>query len=239
MSTIVLVILWILGMLAIASIGAVVAKKHGVEYLIGMFAGAIVITAVIANKLVVFGDFVVSASIVVFSITFFLTDIISEFWGKKEAKKAVWSGFLANMLMLFAVWVAIQWEPASFYEGQEAFAQTLGVTGRIAIASLVAYILAQNHDVWAFHFWKAKFKGKHLWIRNNLSTGVSQIIDSIVFVTIAFYGVAPILPIIAATIVLKFIVAALDTPFLYAVRWYYEKVPPYRKSQPVSIVAPE
>lgn len=228
-----IVILWILGMLAIASAGAIVAKHYGVEYLIGMFAGAIVITAVIAGKLVVFGGFVVSASLIVFSMTFFLTDIISEFWGKKEARKAVWSGLLANILLLFSVWVAIQWEPASFWKGQEAFAQTLGITGRIALASLVAYILAQNHDVWAYHFWKDRFKGKHLWIRNNLSTGVSQIIDSIVFVTIAFYGVAPVVPIIIATIVLKFVVAALDTPFLYAVRWYYKHVGTPREPVPV------
>ncbi|PIR53725.1 hypothetical protein COU75_04400 [Candidatus Peregrinibacteria bacterium CG10_big_fil_rev_8_21_14_0_10_42_8] len=115
------VILWIIGMLAIASIAAIASKKHGVEYLIGMFAGAVVITAVIAGKLVTFGPFTVSASIIVFSITFYLTDLISEFWGKKEAQKAVWAGFLADILLLFSVWVAIQWQPASFWTGQEAF----------------------------------------------------------------------------------------------------------------------
>jgi hypothetical protein len=223
-----IVILWIIGMLAIATIAAIVSKKHGVEYLIGMFVGAVVITTVIANKLVTFGPFTLSASIIVFSITFFLTDVISEFWGKEAAKKAVWAGFLADILLLFSVYVAISWEPASFWTGQEGFAQTLGVTGRIAVASIVAYIIAQNHDVWAFHFWKKKFKGKHLWIRNNFSTGVSQVIDSVIFATIAFLGVAPVVPIILGTIVIKFVIAALDTPFLYAVRWYFEKVPPYR-----------
>ncbi len=227
------VILWILGMLAIATVAAIVSKKHGVEYLIGMFAGAVVITAVIAGKLVTFGPFTLSASIIVFSMTFFITDVISEFWGKKEAQKAVWAGFLADILMLFAVWVAIKWQPASFWGGQEAFVQTLGTTWRIAIASLVAYIVAQNHDVWAYHFWKRVFKSKHLWIRNNFSTGVSQIIDSILFASIAFYGVAPVMPIILSTVVVKFIVAALDTPFIYAVRWYFEKVKPYKKGTPI------
>lgn len=228
-----IVILWILGMLLIASIAAIVSKKHGVGYLIGMFAGAVVITTVIANKIVVFGPFTLSASIIVFSITFFLTDIISEFWGKKEAKKAVWAGFLAVILLLFAVYVAIRWEPASFWTGQEAFVLTLGATGRIAAASLIAYIVAQNHDVWAFHFWKKVTKGKHLWLRNNLSTGTSQVIDSLLFVSIAFYGVFPIGPIIISTIVFKFIIAALDTPFLYGIRWYFEKVKPYKKAMPV------
>lgn len=111
--------------------------------------------------------------------------------------------------------------------------QTLGQTGRIVAASLIAYIVAQNHDVWAYHFWKKLTKGKHLWLRNNLSTGVSQIIDSVLFTTIAFYGITPVVPIIMSTIVLKFIIAALDTPFLYAVRWYFEKVKPHRKRLPV------
>lgn len=230
-----MVILWMLGMLLIGSVAAVVAKKGGVGYLIGMFAGAVVITAVIANKLVVFGPFTLSASIIVFSITFFLTDVISEFWGKEEAKKAVWAGFLADILLLFSIYVAIQWTPASFWGGQEAFMQTLGTTGRIALASLIAYIVAQNHDVWAYHFWKEKFQGKYLWLRNNMSTGVSQIIDSILFASIAFYGVAPVVPIIIGTIVVKFIIAALDTPFLYAVRWYFAKVKPYKKGKPVSM----
>jgi queuosine precursor transporter len=229
---IVIVIFWILGMLSIASVAAIISKRHGVEYLIGMFAGAVVITAVVANKLVVFGPFTLSASIIVFSITFYLTDVISEFWGKKEAQKAVWAGFLADILLLFAIWVAIKWQPASFWPGQEAFTQTLGTTWRVASASLIAYIVAQNHDVWAYHFWKMKFKGKHLWIRNNFSTGVSQIIDSILFASIAFYGVAPVVPIIISTIVVKFIIAILDTPFLYAVRWYFEKVKPYKMGLP-------
>ena len=221
--TISTIILWILGTLALASIAAILSKKYGVEYLIAMFAGAIVITAVIAGKVVVFGPFTVSASIIVFSISFFLTDVISEFWGKKEATKAVWSGFLADLLLIFAVYIAIRWEPASFWTGQDAFMQTLGMTGRIVIASLTAYIVAQNHDVWAYHFWKKLFKGKHLWIRNNLSTGVSQIIDSVIFVTIAFYGVVPMMPMIIGTVIVKFVIAALDTPFLYALRWYFQK----------------
>ena len=208
-------------MLVIASIAGILSKKQGVEYLIGMFAGAVVITAVVANKLVVFGPFTLSASIIIFSITFFLTDIISEFWGKKEARKAVWAGFLADILLLFAIWVAIKWQPASFWEGQEAFVQTLGTTWRIAAASLIAYIVAQNHDVWAFFFWKKITKGKHLWLRNNISTITSQTISSILFFTIAFYGVYNIIPLIIGTTIAKIFIALVDTPFMYLSRKLY------------------
>ncbi|MFB6246141.1 MAG: queuosine precursor transporter [Candidatus Pacearchaeota archaeon] len=227
------VLAWIVGMLIIATVSAVLAKKFGPEILVGMFAGAVVITAVIANKIVVFGPFTLSASIIVFSITFFFTDILSEFWGKKKAQKAVWAGFLADVLLLFALWVAIQWEPASFWQNQEAFAKTLGQAPRIVAASLGGYVVAQNYDVWAYHFLKRKTNGKHLWIRNLASTGSSQIIDSVIFATVAFLGKAPVLPVILSTIVVKYIIAALDTPFIYAVRWYYEKVPPKKKSKKV------
>ena len=217
------IILWILGLLAICTVAAVVAKKHGVEYLIGLFAGAVVITAVIAGKVVVVGPFTLSAAILVFSVTFFLTDTISEFWGKEAATKAVWAGFIADLLLLFAVYIAIKWQPASFWAGQEAFVQTLGTTARITLASLTAYIVAQNHDVWAYHFLKKLTGGKHLWLRNNLSTALSQVIDSVIFISIAFLGIAPVMPMIISTVVIKFLVAALDTPFLYAVRYYYQQ----------------
>jgi len=228
---ILIIILWILGTLVISSIAAVVSKKYGVEYLIGMYAACIVITAVIANKMVMFGSYTVSASIIVFSVTFFLTDILSEFWGKKEATKAVWAGFLADIMLLFMLYVATNWTPASFWTGQEAFVQTLGTTGRVIAASLIAYIIAQNHDVWAYHFWKKTTKGKHLWLRNLLSTGGSQVIDSILFVSIAFYGIFPVMPVILSTIVVKFVIAILDTPFIYAVRFYFERVKPYKRAK--------
>lgn len=218
--------LGLIAILFIAFIAALLAKKRGVGLLIGMFTATIIITAVIASKLVTIGPFTVSASIIVFSASFFLTDVISEFWGKKEAQKAVWAGLWGNILAIVAIALAILWEPATVWEGQEAFVATLSSTFRITLASVVAYVVAQSHDVWAFHFWKEKTGGKHLWFRNNLSTGVSQILDSIIFATIAFYGIIPVTPVIIATIVVKFIIAAVDTPVIYAVKWFYRKETP-------------
>ena len=90
---------------------------------------------------------------------------------------------------------------------------------RIAIASLTAYLLSQRHDVWAYHFWRKRFsKDNQIWLRNNLSTMVSQLIDSSVFVLIAFYGVfetSVLLEIFITTYILKWVVAAADTPFIY------------------------
>jgi len=219
-----MIILWILFTLLLVSSSAIIAKKYGPEYIMGMFAGLVVISNILANKIVMFYTFAVPAGIIVYSSTFLLSDMLCEFYGKKAAKKAVWSGFLANIVLVVSIYIAINWTSASFWTNQDAFVKTLGLTYRIVIASLIAYLLSQFHDVWLFNFLKKKTKNKFLWLRNNTSTIISQLIDSIVFVVIAFYGVIPnILQLILGLWVVKIIIALLDTPFMYAVKWYYKK----------------
>lgn len=188
-------------------------------------AALVVMANIFAVKIVSFGPFTVPAGVIVFSMTFLITDILSEKWGKAQAKKAVWVGFYANIVFVISVLIVINWPAASFaIEISDKFKEILTLTPRIAIASFLAYIVSQNHDVWAFHFWKNKTKGKHLWLRNNASTIISQLIDSVIFITIAFYGVFPVLPLILGQWVVKIIIALLDTPFMYAVVWMINKI---------------
>ncbi|MGM0620312.1 MAG: queuosine precursor transporter [Bacteroidota bacterium] len=160
---------------------------------------------------------------IVYASSFLVTDILSENYGKKEAKKAVWIGFFSLISMTLLMNLALVFKPL---EGDEFALITHEATGtifklmpRIAIASLAAYLLSQRHDVWAYHFWRKRFsKDNQIWLRNNLSTMVSQLIDSVVFVLIAFYGVyetAVLFEIFITTYFLKWIVAASDTPFVY------------------------
>lgn len=160
---------------------------------------------------------------IVYASSFLVTDILSENYGKEEAKKAVWIGFFSLISMTLLMNLSLLFIPL---EGDE-FASTahnasstiFSLMPRIAVASLAAYLLSQRHDVWAYHFWRKHFpKDKQIWIRNNLSTFVSQFIDSTVFVLIAFWGVfesAMMWEIFITTYFLKFIVAAADTPFIY------------------------
>ncbi len=160
---------------------------------------------------------------VVYATSFLITDILSENYGKEEAKKAVWIGFFSLISMTILMNLTLFYTPLagdSFaLQTHEATSTIFGLMPRIAVASLTAYMLSQHHDVWAFHFWKNRFPAhRHLWIRNNLSTFVSQIIDSAVFVMIAFYGVfetGMLFEVFLTTYFLKFIVAAADTPFVY------------------------
>jgi len=160
---------------------------------------------------------------VVYATSFLITDILSENYGKEEAKKAVWIGFFSLISMTLLMNITLLYVPlagdAFALQAHEATKTIFSLMPRIALASLTAYMLSQHHDVWAFHFWKDKFPShRHLWIRNNLSTFVSQLIDSGIFVLIAFYRVfetGVLFEIFLTTYFLKFIVAAADTPFVY------------------------
>lgn len=188
--------------------------------LISIFVGSITIASVLANKIISVFGFFVPAGVLAYSITFICTDVISEIWGKNRAKQTVLGGFIALLFVLILVRISLIWPKAPFWNQESAFQTILGSTSRIIIASFIAYLASQFHDVWAFHFWKKLTKDRHLWLRNNLSTAVSQFIDSFLFITIAFYGVMPIWPLILGQWVIKFAIAVLDTPVIYFIVWY-------------------
>lgn len=213
-------VFWVLMTLGIASFSAYLGKVYGVAFPIGIMGTLVVIASVLANKLVVVGNFVLPAGIIVASSTFLITDILSEKWGRQTAQQAVWVGFYGIILFVISLWIAIEWAAPEFAQGKaDMFKEVLGLTPRITFASIVAYFVSQNHDVWAFEMWREKFNGRHLWLRNNASTIVSQFIDSVIFITIAFYGVLPIGQMIIDMWMIKTLIALLDTPMIYIVRW--------------------
>lgn len=182
-----------------------------------VFIMSLLIANVVAGKIVDIFGFIVPAAVVAYGITFLCTDIINEIWGKEEAQKTVKLGFkiqIASMvLILFAIWLP----PAIFaIDFDISFKTVLGQNVRVVFASLTAYTISQAHDVISFNFWKNKTKGKHKWIRNNVSTLTSQIIDTAIFITIAFWGLVPnLIWMIFSQYILKAIIAIIDTPFFY------------------------
>lgn len=226
MMDITLILLWILATLTVTSISGVIGKRFGVEYVISVIVALVVIANVIAGKIVVVGSFFVPAGVIVYASTFLLTDIISEKWDKQQAHKAIWAGFYANIILVVAVLIAINWPSAPFaLEFSDAFSSVLGLVPRVVLASMVAYLVSQHHDIFAFHWWKKKTGGRYLWLRNTASTIVSQAIDTGLFITIAFYGVLDIVPLLLGQYVVKLIIAIIDTPFMYSISWLMDKVP--------------
>lgn len=210
-------ILWVFLILTNLSLITLIYKFFGKE---GIFAW-IPISVILANLQVVvtlelFGMYATLGNIV-YGTGYLATDILSEKYGKKEADKGVYIGFFTLITFTLLMWICTKF---NLLDNGEYFKNLYGVMPRVCFASLMAYILSNKHDTWAFEFWKKKFP-KHLWLRNNASTMISQIIDSSVFTIIAFAGILDINTMIEigiSTYLLKFIVAAIDTPFIYYVR---------------------
>ncbi|PKQ61835.1 hypothetical protein BZG02_14510 [Labilibaculum filiforme] len=185
------------------------------------------ISVIVANIQVIqtveFFGLIATLGNIVYASSFLVTDILSENYGKEDAKKAVWIGFFSLISMTLLMNMSLLFIPLAGDEfagrAHEATSTIFSLMPRIAVASLVAYLLSQRHDVWAYHFWRKRFPNENqIWIRNNLSTIISQFIDSTVFVLIAFWGVfetSVMWEIFITTYFLKFIVAVADTPFVY------------------------
>jgi len=193
--------------------------------LLSIFIASLTISSVLVNKIINVFGFFVPAGILGYSVTFIITDSIHEIWGKERANFVVIGGFIALFFVFLLVMLSIYWPKAPFWDHDSAYQLILGSTPRIIIASFVAYLFSQFHDVWAFHLLKRIFKKKHLWLRNNISTVISQFIDTTLFITIAFYGVMPIIPMIFAQWFIKCIIAILDTPIVYLMVWYMRDKP--------------
>lgn len=182
-----------------------------------LFATAVIIANVVASKVIQLGWLIVPSAVFAYAITFLITDVIDEIWGKEEAQKAVWRGFWAQIMASLLILTAQYLPVAPFMsEQQKHFLAILGQNWRFAIASLIAYLISQSTDVYLFAFWGKLTKGKHKWLRNNASTMTSQLIDTAIFITIAFSGVVPDLwKMVVSQYVLKLIIALCDTPFFY------------------------
>ena len=182
-----------------------------------IFIMSLLVANVVAGKVVDLFGLIVPAAVVAYGITFLCTDIINEIWGKKEAQKTVKLGLKIQLASLALILLAIALPPAVFALAFNiAYKTVLGQNARVVGASLIAYTISQAHDVISFNFWKNKTRGKHKWIRNNLSTLGSQAIDTAIFITIAFWGLVPsILWMILSQYVVKAIIAIIDTPFFY------------------------
>lgn len=156
---------------------------------------------------------------VAYSTVFLATDILSEIYGGKEARKAVRIGFFSMIVFTILTQIDLLYTPNSQDLVNESMHIIFGFMPRLCFASLLTYIISNTLDTYLYEFIKNKFpENKYLWIRNNASTMISQLIDSILFTIVAFLGIYSfdvIVNLIIVTYIIKFVVAVLDTPFIY------------------------
>ena len=214
--------------------------------LIGLFVAGLVASNLLGGKIAILGRVDFSVGILAFPLTFLITDIIEEVLGKKAARQVIFIGLASMIFVSVITLIALKLPtaPRSYITGEE-FNKIHGISLRFLVASITAFLVAQTHDVWAFNFWKEKTGGRWLWLRNNASTVVSQLIDSVLFMFIALWhlpeGLTGILPFLtryntspkftAAYLftllipwwILKSVMALLDTPFIYLGVWWLRR----------------
>lgn len=169
---------------------------------------------------------------ILFATTFLVTDILSEVAGKKAAQQAVWAGIAVNIMFILVSQSWLLYVPSENDWAAGAINTIFANTPRTMIASLVVYAIVQRFDVWLYHFWwnlTEKHTGNHrafLWLRNNGSTLVSQLLNAILFNVFAFggmYNLPTLVSIIWSGYVIFIITSLLDTPFIYLARRMAEK----------------
>ena len=174
-----------------------------------------------------FYTFQQSVGLLPYPITFIVTDIISELYGKKKANQVVTAGLVASLFMLLIVTVSDNIPSAPFGVGSEVFSQVFGLSSAAVFASMMAYLFAQYVDVRLFHFWKTLTNGKHLWLRNNASTMFSQLIDTaIVLFLLCYFNVIDwgmFYQLLLNGFLFKVLFAALDTPIIYGILYLARK----------------
>ena len=208
-----------------------------------LLLGALFITSLVVSNLIfqkffywypvdieIFGSklFEISVGILPYPITFLITDLISEIYGKKRANDVVVVGIFASIFSLLIIYTAsvvpaISWSPVS----DSLFNTVFGNSTIAVFASMLTYLFAQFVDIQIYHFWKRLTKGKHLWLRNNFSTWFSQFVDTftIVFLLCSFGIIdwANFKGLLVSGFLFKVLVAALDTPFLYLGVYLFRK----------------
>ena len=199
--------------------------------LIALFVTALIAAQVTASKVVaidipvtlpVTGDLItVPAAVFAYAITFFASDCYTELYGKRAAQELVNVAFVMNFVLLGLVWLAI-WAPTFEFSpvAQEPFAETLGASTGVVAGSLLAYLVSQNWDVLVFHGLKQRTGGRMLWLRNVVSTATSQLVDTVIFITVAFAvfqgtSTDQVLSLIVGQYLFKLALVGLDTPFVY------------------------
>lgn len=201
---------------------------RGIEpyaFLLAAYVACLIIAQVLATKFTVLplpliGNLTFTGGEIAYAMTFLCTDVIAEIWGKRRAAITVMCGLGANILVLVLIRIALLLPPAPFGDGDEAFRAVVGATSRITLASIIAFVISQSHDIWLFHFIRKLTNKRHLWLRNNVSTFLSQVIDTTIFTLLAFYGVAPVIPLIIGQLTAKCLLAVVDTPIAYFLVWF-------------------
>ncbi|MAD28102.1 MAG: hypothetical protein CMP00_00370 [Woeseiaceae bacterium] len=227
-------ILWLVTLLADLSCTILLYRLFGKTGLQVAIAFSILLANLQGPKLTIIFGLQTSLGVIFYASIFFATDVLSENYGKKAAQDAVQMGFIVSIIMILMMSLALLYQPSTQLgtaeiskEIHNAFATIINFTPRFLIGSLLAYYISQRFDVWAFHYIKQQTGEKHLWLRNNLSTMSSQIIDTTIYSLVAWWGIVDLKTAIQLGLVkylFKIIISIIDTFFIYWAKFSHNKI---------------
>lgn len=215
-------------------ISTLIAFRLGKIWLTGLVMCEVVLMNIFVVKQFDLFGLAVTGGNVLYGGIFLATDLLNEHYGKKVAYRAITAGLAAGIFMLVTTQLTTQFIPNDFDIVQGSFLTIFSPTYRIVFASIVSYLIFQNFDIWFYDFIKKLTKGRFLWLRNNVSTVTSQVLDSIFFTAIGLLiipaladnkflvGFVPweaFWDVVIFTVIVKVIVAAFDTPIVYLAKW--------------------
>lgn len=198
------------------------AQQHSTWFVavVALFITALLIANIIAVKLVALMGFILPAAVIIFPISYILGDVLTEVYGYRRARQVIWLAFACNVLAVAAIWVGQVLPGAEFWEAQAAYERILGFTPRLLLASFCAYLVGEFANSFVLAKMKVLTEGRWLWSRTIASTLVGQGLDSLVFISIAFFGILPpaaLLTTIITQWLFKTGYEVIATPLTYAV----------------------
>jgi uncharacterized integral membrane protein (TIGR00697 family) len=186
--------------------------------IVSIFITCLITANITAVKLVNVFGLVLPAGIIIFPISYIFGDVLTEVYGYRQARRVIWLGFFCNFIAVVAIWLGQVLPSASFWNGQSAYERILGYTPRLLVASFLAYLVGEFANSFVLAKMKIATKGRWLWTRTIGSTLVGEGLDSLVFMTIAFFGEIPMEE-LASVIVTQWLVKsayeAAVTPLTY------------------------
>ncbi len=222
--------LWLITVVVDLLFAITAYRLFGREGLVGVVIFSLLLANIMGPKLIMIGGLQTSMGVILYSSIFFATDLLSEKYGRAAAQRAVLLGFMVSIAMVAMTQISLAFMPSTAAK-TSAFAQAVhgatvtlfDYTPRFVFGSLLAYLISQSLDVWVFHKIRAATEGRHLWLRNTASTLISQAVDTVIYGLVVWWGLVDLgtaLGLAATKYVFKFVIAVVDTPFIYwARRW--------------------
>ena len=185
-----------------------------------LFVTSLLLSNIIAGKLITIGGVILPGAVILFPLAYIIGDILTEVYGYKRARMVIWTGFVCNILMVGVFYLVMAIPSPGFFEAEAAFATVLGMTPRIVLASLVAYLVGEFSNAAILSRMKILTRGKWLWTRTIGSTLIGEGLDTVIFITICFIGTVPnavLMQMVLYQYLFKVAFEFLATPLTYAV----------------------